>query len=158
MSVFSFTIVAGPHTQGTLNRNLLNSGLDDSKIGDLHYFDGIFYVLNDNERVIRAWDLESGTLLSTTKLPRVEGRFDHQWEGMAFQRYDPSEDTNKNVIHQLGREANTTTTSSSVLRKLHLALDTPAQVWTFVVGEQVDAASGNSIPGSIAFPPCAGTN
>lgn len=130
--------------QGTLNRNLLNSGLDDSKIGDLHFFDGIFYVLNDNERVIRAWDLESGDHLFTTKLPRVKGKFDDQWEGMALQHYDPPQanQMNATLLGQL---------------QLHLALDTPAQVWTFVVREQVDDA-GITIPGSIVFPPCAAAN
>ena len=78
---------SGPSTlerTGALNSNLINAGLSDSKIGELHYFEQVLYILNDNARLIRAWDLVSGTLLAQTILPRVGEGFDQQWEGLAL--------------------------------------------------------------------------
>jgi uncharacterized membrane protein YidH (DUF202 family) len=115
--------------KGQLNRNLLNSGLLDSKIGSLHYFEGVLYVLNDNARAIRSWDIKTGELLSTTILPRVGVEFDKQWEGLALDR---NSGDNPSSLSLRGAPA----APSSLT--LHLALDTPPQIWSFTVSEAVN--------------------
>jgi SPX domain protein involved in polyphosphate accumulation/uncharacterized membrane protein YidH (DUF202 family) len=129
--------------RGQLNRNLLNSGLLDSKIGSLHYFEGVLYVLNDNSRVIRSWDVTTGELLATTLLPRVGVEFDKQWEGLAIGR---NSDSPTSSLRGAPRAASSLT--------LHLALDTPPQVWSFTVSEAVNA-QGQAMRGSLVFPACA---
>jgi uncharacterized membrane protein YidH (DUF202 family) len=126
---------SGPETlerTGSLNSNLINSNLKDSKIGELDFFENVLYILNDNSRVIRAWDVGSGQLLATTFLPRVGEGFDLQWEGMKILR--PAASTNLR--------------GASTPLNVLLALDTPPQVWLF------NATTG-AVPGSIVFPECA---
>ena len=79
------------------------------------YFEGVLYVLHDNARVVRGWDVKSGTMTSEWTLPRVEGGFDKQWEGISLQRVPARQGT------------------SSVT--LYLALETPAQIWSFQLQE-----------------------
>jgi uncharacterized membrane protein YidH (DUF202 family) len=124
---------------GALNANLINGGLEDSKIGDLYFFENILYILNDHARVIRAWSREGGTLLATTTLPRVGEGFDENWSGLALERPN----------------ATTSGSSSSNLRGgpgspllVHLSLASPPQIWTF-------NATQGSVNGSIVFPACA---
>jgi SPX domain protein involved in polyphosphate accumulation/uncharacterized membrane protein YidH (DUF202 family) len=144
--------------KGILNSNLLNldlidatTGLQlDSKIGDLHYFDGVLYVLHDNAEVIRAWDATSGDLLATMRLPRVSKKFSNrQWEGMALEHNDPT----SGIFHPSLRGRRTATAESSASPStslmLHLALDTPPQVWSFAV------TTSPTSRGSIVFPSCA---
>ena len=101
-------------TSQRLNSKLLNSGLEDSKISALQYFEGILYVLHDNARVVRAWDLTKGELLSEWNLPQ----FSKQWEGMALERRR--------------REGGGVRGGESLLL-LHLALDSPPQVWSLAI-------------------------
>jgi len=100
-------------TSQRLNSKLLNSGLKDSKISALQYFEGVLYVLHDNARVVRAWDLTKGELLSEWNLPQVS----KQWEGMALERRP--------------REGGVRGGGSLLL--LHLALDSPPQVWSLAI-------------------------
>jgi len=102
-----------PPTSHSLNSKLLNSGLEDSKISALQYFEGILYVLHDNARVVRAWDLVKGELLSEWNLPQ----FSKQWEGMALER----------------REGANGVRGGSSKLLLHLALDSPPQVWSLTI-------------------------
>jgi hypothetical protein len=128
-------------TDSRWNRKIYSFGLEDSKIGSLCYFEGVLYVLFDNGRVIRGWDLDTGKILSQIKLPQVGNGFDKQWEGMALQRI---ERTQRNK--RLGRSL-VQSTSDLIL---HLTLDTPGQVWSFVVE--------NSISGEVVLPDCAGAS
>ena len=128
-----------------LNDSLINQGLIDSKIAALQYFENVLYVLHDNERLVRAWDL-NGTLLSEWKLPTGS----KQWEGMALERRPRPAMENSPLLRQRQRresDVGPSAEDNSVLL-LHLAMDTPPQVWTFAVQE------GKS-PGEIVFPDCA---
>ena len=122
-----------------LNDNLINQGLIDSKISALQLFEQILYVLHDNDSLVRAWDL-NGTLLAEWKLPGGS----KQWEGMALERRqrEPSLRRFRRRVSAGGPAGD-----DSVLL-LHLAMDTPPEVWTFVVQQ------GTS-PGEIVFPDCA---
>eukprot|EP00980_Cylindrotheca_fusiformis_P001103 scaffold305_cov110-Cylindrotheca_fusiformis.AAC.21 len=120
-----------------LNRRLITSGLLDGKVGALYFFEGVMYILHDNDSVIRAWDLSTGSLISKISLPRVlEGQ--HQWEGIAIER---------NEAGTPGLRGSNDASSLTV----HLTLDTPPQVWSFSVRE------GGQI-GELIFPECAGVN
>ena len=151
IKIFNVPTIDSPNTlepEDALNSNLLNSGLSDSKIGELHYFEGVLYVLHDNARVVRAWDiLSTGNLLYSTKLPRVEGGFSNQWEGMALQRNDGSFNIEAPSLRG-------SSTPEGLI--LHMALDTPPQVWSFKVTEAIDPVQGGPMKGSIVFPSCAG--
>lgn len=120
-----------------LNKKLLDENMEDPKIGAMHYFEGILYVLHDNARVVRAWDIATGAFQAQWPLPKIPGSNGMQWEGIAFQR-----------IQRTQPSALRGSESGSVL-VLHLTHDTPAAVWSMVVEE------GN-IRGSIVFPECAG--
>lgn len=113
-----------------LNGKILTAGISDApKMGSLTFFEGILYVLYDNARRVRGWNLDTGTMVVEWILPRVDGG-SHQWEGMTLQRLS-SEDG--------------ASSSSSVL--LHMTLDSPAEVWTFRLEE-----TGES---SYVLPACA---
>lgn len=121
-----------------LNSNLMNRGLIDSKMSALQYFEDVLYVLYDNDSLVRAWDL-NGTLLSEWKLPSGS----KQWEGMALERRQHPASENNPVLRQRHRRDSAV---SSLL--LHLAMDTPPQVWTFAV-------QAGKLLGEIVFPECA---
>lgn len=112
-----------------LNAALLSSGIQTApKISALNYFEDTLYVLHDNARVIRGWDIATATMVSEWITPRVGGEeFDKQWEGLAFQRSADSSD----VI-------------------VHMTLDTPPQIWSFAMQESV--VSGKT---ALSFPICA---
>ena len=111
-----------------LNENLFASGIQTSaKISALAYFEGVLYLLHNNARIIRGWDMATGTKLSEWITPRVGGEFDRQWEGLAIQRSG---------------------NSSSVM--VHMTLDTFPQIWSFKMQESV--VSGKTI---LSFPKCA---
>eukprot|EP00980_Cylindrotheca_fusiformis_P007686 scaffold1617_cov99-Cylindrotheca_fusiformis.AAC.4 len=120
-----------------LNSRLITSGLIDGKIGALYFFEGVMYILHDNDSVLRAWDLSSGSIISEISLPRVlEG--EHQWEGLAIER------------NQAGASGLRGSNDASSLT-VHMTLDTPPEVWSFSVHE------GRQI-GELIFPECAGVN
>ena len=117
------------------------AGLADGNIASLYAFEGILYVLHDNDLLIRSWNIETGEMVSEIPIPRVGGGFDKQWEGLSIYRND-------------GRFA----PLSSGLRGgrgsdliVHLALDSPPEVWSFAVQE-------GDRPGELFFPSCAGTS
>lgn len=118
-----------------LNAHMVGEGLTDSKISALQYFEDVLYVLHDNDGLVRAWDL-NGVLLSEWKLPTGS----KQWEGLAFQRR-PASNKQPAMLRGGGSSA-----GGDLL--LHLALDSPPEVWTFAVQE-------GTTRGSITFPDCA---
>lgn len=122
-----------------LNSNLINEGLADSKISALQFFEGVLYVLHDNAKVVRSWDLNEGKLLSEWNLPQ----FSKQWEGMALHRRPPAQGPQKD-----GQQLRSGIADSGELF-LHLALDSPPEVWTLAVEE--DEATN----GQIILPDCA---
>lgn len=122
----------------SLNSNLLSEGLEDPKIGALTYFEGNLYVLHDNARLVRVWNKDTGDLVSNFVLPHVQGGFDQQWEGMALERGGIDGDRFLRGSPGIVSEPLT----------LHLALDTPPQVWSLSVHE-------GTKPGEIILPDCA---
>jgi hypothetical protein len=129
----------------SLNMNMFNRGLiGDTKIAALYHFEGVTFILYDNLGLIRGWDLESGELLSEIPLPRVDGPFGNQWEGLALERRLPTLSDAKGSL----RRGTLQEASLPSVLLVHLALDTPAQLWTFVVKE--------TSRGSFDFPSCAG--
>jgi hypothetical protein len=131
-----------------LNGKMLTVGIADTpKIGSMTYFEEVLYILHDNARVVRGWDLKTGTMVSEWILPRVEpgeGEFNQQWEGMSLQRVATSTARNAFV-----RGAKAMQPSSAVL--LHLALDTPPQIWSF----QLQEVSTSGDQSNYVLPECA---
>ncbi len=105
----------------SLNSDLFRVNLDRQKVAAAQYFEGYLYLLFDNAQLIRAFD-SNGNIVKEWKLPvSVEGS-ERQWEGMQFQRK--------------GAEL-----------VLHLALDTPAQVWSLLLdGGNEQGDTGWSLP------------
>ena len=99
------------------------------KIAAMTYFEDVLYLLHDNARVIRGWDMVTATMVSEWITPRVGGEFDKQWEGIAFRRNE---------------------SDSSLI--LHMTLDTPPQIWSFAMHETINTASGEV---ALSFPECA---
>lgn len=121
-----------------LNGKVLTSGIPDNpKMGSMTFFEDVLYVLHDNARVVRGWDLASGTMVSEWTLPRVEGGFDQQWEGLTLERVS-------NMGMNMVQGEPDPNHSSSVL--LHLTLDSPPQIWSFKMKE---------IEGNYTLPDCA---
>lgn len=105
-------------------------------------------MLNDNARRIRSWDIKTGQKLAEMRTPKVGGQgFNQQWEGMALQRNEG--DRNIQTPSLRG------TTAASYPLILHMVLDTPPQVWSIAVSEQIDVTTGNVTKGSFVYPPCA---
>ncbi len=108
----------------SLNSDLFSQNLVRQQVSAAQYFEGYLYLLFYNAQLIRAFD-SNGNIVKEWKLPvGVEG-FEREWEGMQFQRK--------------GDEL-----------VLHLALDTPAQVWSLLL-------DGGSVQGDTgwSFPSCA---
>jgi hypothetical protein len=127
-----------------LNMKMVNTGLDAPKIGALSYFEGVAYILFDNDKLIRSFDLTTGELVADIRLPRNGGS---QWEGLAIERRSLSK-----AAGSL-RGSNTRTSEeqgdvddSELL--VHMTFDTPPQVWTFVAKE-------GETKGTFTFPACA---
>eukprot|EP00980_Cylindrotheca_fusiformis_P026290 scaffold15719_cov114-Cylindrotheca_fusiformis.AAC.3 len=120
-----------------LNRNLITRDLNDGKIGAIFLFEGVTYILHDNDSVLRAWNFSTGSLLSEISLPTVSGA-EHQWEGIAIER------------NEAGASGLRGSNDASPLT-VHMTLDTPPEVWSFSVRE------GGQI-GELIFPACAGVN
>jgi SPX domain protein involved in polyphosphate accumulation/uncharacterized membrane protein YidH (DUF202 family) len=130
---------------GSLNAFVLKSGLSELKIASMYFFEGIAYILHDNEMLLRAWDLDEGDLLAEIPLPRVEGGHSKEWEGVALERRGVMENQGDGS-NLRGNVEQTPPTQSQLI--LHLALDTPAQIWSLVVQE-------GPTRGSLILPPCA---
>jgi len=112
-------------TSTGLNHNIFSRDLGLSsrqKVAAMQYFDGLLYLLFDNAMLIRAFDSD-GNMIQETKLPVAVEGFEKQWEGMELQRKDGD------LI-------------------LHLALDSPPQVWSLKL-ESVQGGAGWKLP------PCA---
>ena len=118
-----------------LNANLLGEGLVDPNIAAIQYFEGLLYVMHDRERVVRVWDIEQGKRVSEWKLPFTGRGWDKNWKGLSLERQ--------------GHDGGTSSLRGTGILMLHLALDTPAQVWSLIVKE--DATT----KGRIHFPSCA---
>ncbi|CAB9505437.1 Vacuolar transporter chaperone 4 [Seminavis robusta] len=135
---------------GSLNNHVLKSGLTEMKISSMYYFEGIAYILHDNEMLLRAWDLDEGELLADIPLPRVEGGFSKEWEGVALERREIVESQGNSLLTErnqnLRGSSEEPTTRSQLI--LHLALDTPAQIWSLAVEEGPSR-------GSLILPSCA---
>ena len=93
-----------------LNGKIFSGTLLDGKVSAMTYFDGLLYLLFDNAQVIRSFN-SLGNLVQETKLPVAVEGYEKQWEGMNLQRKDGE------LI-------------------LHLALDSPAQVWSIKLKEK----------------------
>ena len=124
--------------QDVLNKKMLVSGLVDGHIASLYNFEGVLYVLHDNDMVVRSWDMDSGDMLSEFPLPHVGPEAGGRWKGLALTRNDGSVPALSSALR--GQH-------SPLL--LHLVLDSPPQVWSIAVDE------GDNSKG-LAFPPCAG--
>lgn len=100
-----------------INKKLVAKGLKDEKVGSMQFFEGRLYVLFDNARVIRVFDPKTGVIDQEILLPIAEAGAEEEWEGMRLQRINK------------GTSAGLRGSSESTV-VLHLALDTPAQVWS----------------------------
>jgi len=125
----------------TISNKLIARGLKDPKVGSMQYFEGLLWVLFDNSHVMRAFDLKTGSILHEIQLPVAEVGSESQWEGMYLQRI-----ANNDRIGGLRGNSETTTNTTLIL---HLALDTPAQIWTLRLNE-----IGEN--GQWSLPSCAG--
>lgn len=123
----------------SLNNKVLLNGLEDGKIAGQYYFEGVLYILHDNDRKVRGWDVETASLLSEFKLPNAGAGSNQQWEGFAVERNTRN--------YRLGSGLKGGGLSTSLI--VHLALDSPPQVWSFAVEE------GDS-RGVLIMPACAG--
>ena len=120
-------------------------GPDLLKIAALYYFEGITYILFDNQNLIRGFNLETGEMVAEIPLPFNGG---NQWEGIAMER--------RSLSHAVGslRGSNTRTSEQSDDDSellVHLAFDTPPQVWTFVVKEAVKQPIKEPLPSQIVL-------
>jgi uncharacterized membrane protein YidH (DUF202 family) len=127
---------------GGYNKRIIAENLSDGKIGSLYHFEGILYVLFDNDKVLRSFDIASGDLISEMTLPKVSGAV-QQWEGFAIHRQNnffPPLDGDQTYL----RQSKNVFSSKAIV---HLTLDTPSQLWSFSVEERA--------PGDLVFPDCA---
>jgi hypothetical protein len=145
------------HPAYHLNEKVMSDGIiGNKKIAAIQVFEGLLYVLYDNARVIRSFDLATGDFVNELKLPRVgisNGAFDKQFEGLFLERVDnadtSSEDASKDSTDRRLRGFNRTLDEDGKGQiKLHLALDSPPEIWTFVLQEGQDAKQ-------YSFPKCA---
>ena len=130
------------------NKRAIAENLSDGKVASLFHFEGVLYVLFDNDKVLRSFDIESGEMISEMPLPKVSQKgASKQWEGIAIHRHTSNFaplDEDPTYL----RNGKTKSSQTKVI--VHLALDSPPQLWSFSVEEQ-----GR---GKLAFPDCAGTN
>jgi SPX domain protein involved in polyphosphate accumulation/uncharacterized membrane protein YidH (DUF202 family) len=139
-AVFSAGEASPPLELEQLNQKLFGRGLVDPKIASLQYMDGILYVLHDNAGVIRGWDLLLGVLRSEWKLPLPDNGTNDQIEGFFLESQAP---VGNSSLRGGGAGGN-----QQQPFLLHLAVDTPAQLWTLSVN--VNPANGD-----ITYPACA---
>lgn len=122
-----------------MNGRLLANGIKKTKRGSMHFFEGLLYMLYDNERIIRSFDIATGAFIQDYPLPVTEIGSEKQWEGMRLQRLDDEGGSSLRGSVQAGSPL-----------VLHLALDTPAQVWSIKLNEEAEAGIGRW-----AMPDCA---
>ena len=152
----STTIINYLEKNRKVNKKRLAVGLEDgadTKIGELVFFENRLYLLHDNIGLIRIWDHKAGKLLDQIRLPVIEGN-GKQWEGFSLERRrnkKPVVETTKvtialrsgvppSIVEGVEEESSTL--------YMHLASDTPPQVWTIEVTEDAN--------GHIIYPDCAG--
>lgn len=152
-----------------LNGHLIRQNLTDGTIGAMTFFEGILYVLHDNDAVVRSWNVHTGTMVSSFELPYVGDKGtqnSRQWVGLSFQRIHEPQFLNptsppstvltssQNLRAKSGGPPSSQGNQSGSSRGrgillLHLALATPAAIWTLVVHEE------GVVPGWIRLPDCA---
>jgi hypothetical protein len=110
-----------------LNNKFFVNRLTDTKVGEMQLFNGNLYMLFDNSQVIRAF-APDGIMLNEWALPVSVAEFDKQWEGMYL-------DQNGDELY------------------LHLALDSPPEVWSIKLGGVI---TPNSETAQWSLPRCAG--
>jgi len=114
-------------TERRLNNKFFSQKLENTKVSAMQFFGGLLYALYNNDQVIRAYDY-NGNTVNEWNLPVGEAFYDKYWEGMRLQR-------DGNDLY------------------LHLALDSPPQVWTIKLKGET---STNSPAGQWRLPRCAG--
>ena len=124
-----------------MNKKLVSRGLENGKVGSMQYFEGLLYILFDNDRVIRAFDTNTGKLVQETLLPVAELGSANDWEGMRLQRIPEEGIGNSGSGGQLRGSSRPLGTLV-----LHLALDTPAQVWSLALNEDGRDGHGWTLP------------
>ncbi|CAJ1968537.1 unnamed protein product [Cylindrotheca closterium] len=175
--MFNDILNSTPTLEASRNRNerLLDSDMEDPKIGAMTYFEGVLYVLHRKAKVVRAWDMESGTFRAEWALPGVPDSKGKQWQGLAFQRierpgratsierstaYNPKNNLRRRRVQTIDKDQEEREIEDNVggndeeeevdtsVLVLHLTHDTPAAIWSIVVKE-------GDVKGSIEYPPCA---
>lgn len=125
----------------SINKKMICHGLEENcKTGAIQFFEGHLYILHENDRVIRKWDLDSGQMLAEYALPWMDDGFEKQWTGMALTR---EESMNERDTETISLRKKTTQKSSLTL---YLSLDTPAQIWSIAINENSEVWK---------IPPCA---
>ena len=109
-------------------------GLHDDKVGSMQYFEGLLYMLFDNARVIRGFDLRTGEMAHEISLPVAKIGSGSQWEGMRLQRVGGGGGGGGGIFQGGLRGSDIAPSASQLV--LHLALDTPAQVWSIRLDEE----------------------
>mmetsp|Transcript_19641 Transcript_19641/g.32197 ORF Transcript_19641/g.32197 Transcript_19641/m.32197 type:complete len:1073 (-) Transcript_19641:9-3227(-) len=130
---FDFTQTKLDNTS-KVNKKVVAKGLKDEKVGSMQFFEGRLYVLFDNERVVRVFDPKTGLIVQELMLPIAEAGAEHEWEGMRLQRINNG--TSSGLRGAI---------ESRVV--LHLALDSPAQIWSLSLQQE---------EGRWIMPQCAG--
>eukprot|EP00529_Nitzschia_sp_RCC80_P005326 CAMPEP_0113503938 /NCGR_PEP_ID=MMETSP0014_2-20120614/34446_1 /TAXON_ID=2857 /ORGANISM="Nitzschia sp." /LENGTH=1025 /DNA_ID=CAMNT_0000399009 /DNA_START=219 /DNA_END=3296 /DNA_ORIENTATION=- /assembly_acc=CAM_ASM_000159 len=132
----------------TLNKKLLTDGLVDGRISAMYGFENQLLALHDNDGVLRTWDIAGGKMIAETNLPTTAGN-QKQWEGIAIERRSNSESfpAMSSSSPSMLRGSVPESLSSDLI--VHLAMDTPPQLWSFSVREGENR-------GELVFPSCAG--
>jgi uncharacterized membrane protein YidH (DUF202 family) len=126
------------HPISRLNEKIMSAGIEETKISSMQVFEDTLHVLYDNAMMIRSFDLYSGEMKGEIKLPSVGISYDKQWEGLFFERLQSSQALD-------GGNLRGSSAKEGVV--LHLALDSPPQIWKFFMNEEKD--------GAFTFPKCA---
>ena len=118
----------------------------------MQYYEDRLYVLFDNERRIRAFDMNSGEIVQEILLPIAAVGSHLGWEGMRLERVSDASVTSGLRGSESGltviSEGRNNASDGSTTLLLHLALDTPGQIWTIRLDELAD--------GKWRLPRCAG--
>jgi len=103
-----------------LNFKSISRGLNDTNVAAIQYFEGLLFLLFDNEQLIRAVNKE-GNVVQDVRLPTAEPGFEKNWKGINLQR------VNNDVV-------------------LHLALNAPAQIWSIKLDLDDSSGCGFKLP------------
>lgn len=115
--------------QRRINNKFFTQNLEDNKVAAMQFFGDHLYLLYNNEREIRAFD-QLGNQVNKWKLPVAVENFERTWEGMRL------EEDGTDLY-------------------LHLALDSPPQLWTIKVGDTTNFPWTNSTGAHWDLPECA---